>query len=205
MGRSKVCLMEADAEAPVAAEKLLDDVTSNTDSESELKSSTIGTALNMLNELEGSGLLGLPYGVRLIGWSAIGCMAVAGSMAGMTGYLIAGCMVDSDGARVRSSYPEVGKACYGARGEQFVALVQTSNLLCVGVVYLVLLGQTMNSVYSITDSVVISHFDQRSWTLIATVCVLPTVHLGGYGHLTLLSALGITCLTAIIVLGISCS
>ena len=41
-----------DAEAPVAAEKLLDDVTSNTDSEPELKSSTIGTALNMLNELE---------------------------------------------------------------------------------------------------------------------------------------------------------
>ena len=28
-------------------------------------------------------------------------------MAGITGYLIAGCMVDSDGARVRSSYPEV--------------------------------------------------------------------------------------------------
>ena len=69
----------------------------------------------------------------------------------------------------------------------------------------VLLGQTMDSVYSITDSDVISHFDQRFWTLIATLCVLPTVHLGGYGHLTLLSALGITCLTAIIVLGISCS
>ena len=34
-------------------------------------------------------------------------MAVAGAMAGITGYLITGCMVDSDGARVRSSYPEV--------------------------------------------------------------------------------------------------
>lgn len=36
-------------------------------------------SLNMLNELEGAGLLGLPYAMRLSGWWALACMALAGN------------------------------------------------------------------------------------------------------------------------------
>jgi len=50
------------------------------------------TGLNMLNELEGAGLLGLPYALKLGGWLSLGCLALVGCMAGLTGWLLAMCM-----------------------------------------------------------------------------------------------------------------
>jgi hypothetical protein len=50
------------------------------------------TGLNMLNELEGSGLLGLPYALSICGWGSVGCLIAVGIMAGFTGYALAKCM-----------------------------------------------------------------------------------------------------------------
>ena len=55
---------------------------------------TFQTGLNMLNELEGAGLLGLPYATKLCGWISLGMMGVVGLVAGFTGYLLAMCMYD---------------------------------------------------------------------------------------------------------------
>ena len=162
----------------------------------------------MLNELEGAGLLGLPYAMRLSGYWALGCMALAGSMASWTGWALAECMYDERGQRVRTKYDEVGRDTYGERGQRLVLLVQMCNLVAVGVVYLVLIGSTMHAVHPIvsnTELPWLSHADQRLWTLVAVLFVLPTVHIGGYRKLALLSALGIGCLMAIIVVGLACS
>lgn len=84
--------------------------------------SACATGLNMLNELEGSGLLGLPYAVRLCGWGAFACLGVVGVLAGFTGYLLAMCMYSDAGfrTRVRDTYHGVGEACYGATGSNVV-------------------------------------------------------------------------------------
>ena len=134
-------------------------------------------------------------------------------MAGFTGFALAMCMYDGSGRRVRQSYAAVGKACYGAAGERAVVVVQMLNLVSVGVVYLVLLGETMSSVGlpilrpGETQSpdgawAWLPLADRRLWTLTATAAVFPTVHLGGYKKLSFMSALGLICLTTIMVLGI---
>lgn len=129
-------------------------------------------------------------------------------MASWTGFALADCMYDETGNRVRSKYTDVGQAVFGRRGENFVLWVQMSNLCAVGVVYLVLIGSTMHSVQPlISDSSLswLSHADQRLWTMVAVCFVMPTVHMGGYKKLAALSALGILCLLAIIVVGTGCA
>lgn len=160
------------------------------------------TAMNLLNELEGSGLLGVPYAIGLAGWGSLICMIIVGTMAGYTGYILAKCMYDpASGRRVRSSYAAVGRACFGEAGERFVALVQMTNLVFVGIVYLVLMSSALDSVYSLSSTdPVKSH---RMWTLVCLAAVMPTVHIGGYKGVAILSKLGLVCLTGIIAFGIA--
>ena len=110
---------------------------------------TLQTALNMLNELEGAGLLGIAYTFWLAGWASVACLVMCGVMAGYTGYCLAMCMYDANGVRVRDTYPKVGLACFGVRGEQIVLLTQMTNLMSVCIVYLVLIGSTLDSVYKL--------------------------------------------------------
>ena len=50
----------------------------------------------------------LPYAMLLGGPAGcLGCMLLAGAMAGFTGYALAECMYDETGKRVRTRYPEV--------------------------------------------------------------------------------------------------
>eukprot|EP00940_MAST-03C_sp_MAST-3C-sp2_P001592 g1592.t1 len=167
--------------------------------------SAFETGMNMLNELEGSGLLGLPYAASLCGlWAAIACLIVVGSIAGLTGFILAACMYDSlDSAskrRVCASYAEVGRRAFGKSGERAVVFVQMINLLFVGVVYLVLIGNTMHSVVNIISDN--STTDKRLWTCIAFGVCFPTVHLGGYKKVAWMSLIGLVCLGGIIVCGV---
>ena len=181
---------------------------------------TLQTGLNMMNELEGAGLLGLPYAAKLCGWVSLGMMGVVGVVAGFTGYLLAMCMYEgrsggrsqpaprvSDGRRVRDSYAAVGEACFGAGGKLLVKTVQVSNLVAVGVVYLVLIGASLATLSPLPlPASIAAHLpqaDHRLWTAIATAAALPTVHIGGYKKLAALSALGLLCLTAVIVVGVA--
>ena len=163
------------------------------------KASSVQTAANLLNELEGSGLLGLPYAIALAGWGAVGCLVVVGTMAAFTGWCLARCMYDPNThERVRSTYKSVGEACFGERGGRAVVIVQMLNLCSVGVVYLVLMSETLSELAPICN-------DRRVWAGICTAAVLPTVHIGGYKKLSVMSYLGLLCLATIIVLGISSS
>ena len=115
---------------------------SNSDDEKKDGASVIETALNMLNELEGQGLLGLPYAASLIGYEAAASTLVfVGLLAAYTGYLINGCMYDSTDVksrnRVSSSYSDLGRRTFGKWGELIVMFVQMTNLCFVGVVYIV--------------------------------------------------------------------
>ena len=174
------------------------------------RATALQTGLNMLNELEGAGLLGIAYTFALAGWASVGCLVAVGLMAGYTGYCLALCMYDGDGIRVRDNYKAVGRACFGTRGEVVVLLTQMSNLLSVGVVYLVLVGSTLSSVYTIADQhdpmwSWLPSANRRVWTSLATLAVMPTVHIGGYRKVSALSAAGTLILLAIVITGISIS
>ena len=170
------------------------------------RATTLQTVFNLANELEGAGLLGLPYTFRLGGWASAACMVLCGTMAGFTGYCIAMCMYDEKGVRVRATYRSVGLACFGRAGELTVFLMQITNLVCVGVVFLVLIGSTLHSAHQLIGDesgsgdgasgsasilgLTISRADRRLWTALATCAALPTVHIGGFRKLAYLSMAG---------------
>ena len=106
------------------------------------------TGLNMLTELEGQGLLALSYTYVYSGWASVGCLLLCGLMAGFTGYTLAMCMYDQRGVRVRDTYAAAGRACFGPAGARAVLVTQMTNLVMVCVVYLVLIGSTLDSVHS---------------------------------------------------------
>eukprot|EP00750_Incisomonas_marina_P012970 INCI17193.6.p1 GENE.INCI17193.6~~INCI17193.6.p1 ORF type:complete len:518 (-),score=63.53 INCI17193.6:719-2272(-) len=173
------------------------------DASGDQGSSVLQTGLNMLNELEGAGILGLPYAIKLCGWVSLICLGSVGFMAGFTGYILAMCMYEpGTGKRVRDSYAAVGLAAFGQSGLVAVRIVQLANLLSVAVVYLVLVGSSMEILLPLgLEAAWLPLADRRMWTAAATVVVLPTVHLGGYKKLALMSALGLLCLFAVLVLG----
>ena len=171
------------------------------------QATTLQTGLNMLNELEGAGLLGMAYTFALAGWASVGCLVVCGMMAGYTGHCLAMCMYDGKGVRVRDTYRAVGHACFGPWCELSVLVVQMTNLVSVGIVYLVLIGSTLDSVYALVDQQDpawswLANAGRRVWSALATLAVLPTVHIGGYRKVSALSAAGTLILLAIVVMGI---
>jgi vesicular inhibitory amino acid transporter len=164
------------------------------------------TCANLFNELEGLGLLGLPYAIRLVG--VVGgtlCMACAGLLATATGVFIAKSMYDKDGSRICSSYGDLGEVYFGKRGRLLVELVQQTNLLMVGIVFLVLIGSTLDTAFPNAIGADELFNGARLWKAIATVIVLPTVHLGGLSRIALLSYVSIVSLgTAVVLVLVSC-
>ena len=166
--------------------------------------SSFETGLNMLNELEGQGLLGLPYAASIVGVvPASVSLVLVGAFAAFTGYLINGCMYDSTDTnkrtRVSSSYADLARRTFGSSGERFCTLVQMTNLSFVGVVYLVLMGNALHNVYSVLDD---DMNDRRLWIAISTLAAFPTVHLGGYKKISLLSFIGLVSIISIFVVGV---
>ena len=87
-------------------------------------------------------------------------------------------MMSNDCLRTGAWIPTVGRA-----GERGVKLVQMCNLVAVGVVYLVLIGASMD-ILAPLHHVLPPQFSgslagRRVWTAIATAAAIPTVHIGG--------------------------
>jgi vesicular inhibitory amino acid transporter len=80
--------------------------------------------------------------------------------------------------------------------------MQMANLVSVGIVYLVLVGSTMNILCPLDHG---STNGRRIWTAATTAVVLPTVHIGGYKKLSVLSFFGILSLFSIMGIGIFAS
>ena len=166
-------------------------------------------------------MLGMPYAVGLVGGAPGGaaCILGVGAAAGFTGVLLSRCMYapreprgEGEGAgglapgRVRDSYAAVGGACFGPRGRALVLCAQMLNLNLVASSYLVLMGSCLSFVLPPPQRLLLGAewggaHGTRAWTAVAALACLPTVHLGGYKRLTVLSALGILCLLSIVALG----
>ena len=114
--------------------------------------SLVGTALNIANTLEGMGLLGLPYAVRLAGGYAFGAIAVVCATSCWTAVVIAATLYDpvpaaaggtqqrggSNGGargvrwvRARTSYVENATAAFGPAGGVVTLVIQVGTLVSV--------------------------------------------------------------------------
>ena len=72
--------------------------------------SVAGTMMNLMNCLEGMGILAMPYCMLQLGWAAVPLTAVVGLVSAYTASLLVRCMYNSDPALLRTQIEGAGSA-----------------------------------------------------------------------------------------------
>ena len=152
------------------------------------------TFFNLFNQVEGLGLLGLPYAFRLGGYTMVPLMVLVAIVSCATGEMLSYCLYDKNGVRVRNSYHELAAAAFGDRMKWSVLALQLLGLVGVCITYLVLIA---NAIRSFIGVAVIS---QTVATAIATGCCLPLIHFKGLAKVAYLSVVGVLVLGIVMVM-----
>lgn len=165
--------------------------------ETKGKSSLWKTVVNLMSDMEGTGLLGLPYVIAHIGLAAIVALLLVPFIAFYTGAILIDCLYEKNHAgervRCRSNYRELGEACWPRFGGAIVAAVQLIDLFLLASLYLVLCASLSSSIFPglpLSDKV---------WMLIAAVIGLPTIFLKNLSQVAWLSLLSVVALLVAVI------
>nr|XP_006811543.1 PREDICTED: vesicular inhibitory amino acid transporter-like [Saccoglossus kowalevskii] len=156
-------------------------------------SSTWLAAWNVANCIQGAGILSLPYAVKEGGYAAIITHLMLTAFGCYTCKILANCLYETetneDGTtrqvRVRSSYADIGDACWKNWGGRFINYVQLIDLIAVAALYLELPGFLM------TDAFPNAGISQLAWTVITAFVVLPSIFLRTLTMIAWLSMLAV--------------
>lgn len=128
---------------------------------------------NVTNLIQGTGILGVPYAVRMGGWAAVAANAIIAFLCCYTGKLLIECLYEKSKRtgqvkRVRVNYPEVGEAVWPGWGNRIVSIVQFCEMFGGVISYLVLLGTIFSDImYKYAP------FDIYTWCTISACIALP--------------------------------
>lgn len=130
---------------------------------------------NVTNLIQGTGILGVPYAVRMGGWAAVAANAKIAFLCCYTGKLLIECLYERSRQtkmlkRVRVNYPEVGEAVWPGWGNRIVSAVQFCEMFGGVISYLVLLGTIFSDILSKYKSL---NFDIYTWSSICACIALP--------------------------------
>lgn len=130
---------------------------------------------NVTNLIQGTGILGIPYAVKLGGWAAVVSIFVCGFLCCYTGKLLIDCLYEeSKGTgqrkRVRVNYPEIGEAVWAGWGNKIVSIVQVCEMSGIAVTYIVLLATIFLDFFHNQTSM-----DVYEWTVVVACFVLPGI------------------------------
>ena len=97
------------------------------------KASAFLAGWNVSNLIQGTGILGVPYAIRLGGWAGVVACFVIAFLCCHTGKLLVSCMYETSKKtgikrRLRVNYPEVAEAVWKRHGFTIVSIV---SLLCI--------------------------------------------------------------------------
>lgn len=165
------------------------------------KSSMWQAWANLMSDIEGTGLLGLPYVIAQSGLVAIAALLFVPFIAFYTGIILINCLYDTNDAgervRARSNYKELGAACSPRFGAAVVTTVQLIDLLLLASLYLVLAASLASGIFSG------SPLSEKVWMIIAAAIGLPTIFVKSLSQVAWLSLLGVIALfvAVIVVLG----
>ena len=152
-------------------------------------SSTLKAAMNLLNYIEGVGLLALPYSIKKGGITAVISLFLLPIITWYAGKVLAESLYDSDEKkgkiRARSTWKEIGDAIYPKYAGKIVTWTQDIGFVFVAVSYLILCGSlTSHALPTVPLS-------QTSWTCFAALLILPTMFLKSYSQIAWLSTISI--------------
>ncbi|KAL9967095.1 hypothetical protein ACROYT_G025260 [Oculina patagonica] len=128
---------------------------------------------NVTNLIQGTGILGVPYAVRMGGWAAVAANAIIAFLCCFTGKLLIECLYvkskrTGQVKRVRVNYPEVGEAVWPGWGNRIVSIVQFCEMFGGVISYLVLLGTIFSDILH-----KYAPFDIYTWCAISACIALP--------------------------------
>lgn len=100
---------------------------------------------NVTNLIQGTGILGIPYAVKLGGWAAVVAIVICGCLCCYNGKLLIECLYEDSKRtgqkkRVRVNYPDVGEALWPGWGNKIVSIVQVCEMSGIAVTYIVLMA-----------------------------------------------------------------
>ena len=152
-------------------------------------SSTWKATMNLLNYIEGVGLLALPYSIKKGGITAVISLFVLPIIYWYAGKVLSESLYDGDEKkgkiRARSTWKEIGDAIYPKYAGKIVAWNQDIGFVLAAVGYLILCGSlTFHALPTIPLS-------QTSWTCFASLLILPTMFLKSYSQIAWLSTISI--------------
>lgn len=148
-------------------------------------------AANFICDVEGTGLLGLPFAVLNGGVAALAALIIVPVICCYTGTVMIQCLYGDSSTpggrklRLRSSIEELGEACWPGIGRKVVLALQSTELLMLSASYLVLCGTFLDYAFPTLP------FTKILWSCIGTAVVLPTVFLKSLSNVAWLSLIGI--------------
>ncbi|KAL9953591.1 hypothetical protein ACROYT_G041034 [Oculina patagonica] len=167
------------------------------DKEPAGKSSLWKAVVNLMSDMEGTGLLDLPYVIAHSGLVAIAALLVIPFITYYTGAILIDCLYEKNEAgeriRIRSNYKELGRACWPRFGGTIVAAVQMISLFLLASLYLVLCASLTSSIFPRLP------LSDKVWMLIAAAIGLPTIFVKNLSQVAWLSLLSVTALLVAVI------
>ena len=163
-------------------ETKIDDKNNMEDDNDTKATSSFGSAvLNTFNTMVGVGTLSLPFALRHGGWVMLILLFVVYILATQAARLI-GIMMDDDHSL--KSYGDIAMKAFGKRGMALVTLIFSIELFCACGMFLVLTGDTLNSIFP--------QYSQQTFVLFSSIFMIPTALTTRLDFLAYLSFLGMT-------------
>lgn len=148
-------------------------------------------AVNFICDVEGTGLLGLPYAVLNGGVASLAALVIVPVICCYTGIIMVQCLYGERSVpgrpkpRLRSSIEELGEACWPGVGRKVVLALQNTELLMLSSSYLVLCGSFLDYAFPALP------LTKIVWSCIGAAVVLPTVFIKSFSNVAWLSLIGI--------------
>eukprot|EP01135_Chromosphaera_perkinsii_P003974 Nk52_evm17s265 gene=Nk52_evmTU17s265 len=154
---------------------------------------------NLISAVMGAGILGLPRAFANSGWYGLIVLTVVTVVQGYTGMLVSYCLLAFPSV---NTYKDLGFAVAGKWGKYIVLGSQMVQCFGVSILYLVLAGSNMDSLFSFWEG---NH--QIVFTAIAVAIVLPTVFFRTMKEVAIVSIFGVcsSILAAFFIFGASVS
>ena len=153
--------------------------------------------VNLMSDIEGTGLLALPYVIAQSGLVAIAAIAVVPFIAFYTGAILIDCLYDKNDTgervRVRSNYKQLGEACSPRFGGTIVSAIQLVDLFLLASLYLVLCASLSTGIFPDLP------LSDKVWMLIAAALGLPTLFVKNLSQVAWMSLLSVIALMVAVI------
>ncbi|KAI8929207.1 transmembrane amino acid transporter protein-domain-containing protein [Entophlyctis helioformis] len=113
--------------------------------------------------IAGTGILQIPYALRLSGWIGLPVLLFAAIVNDYTGKLLVRCLYHH-GQRINGGYPDIGRIAFGSVGEGIVQVFYNTILVGCTCLYLILAGMNLETLVGVLD--------QKAWILVCSAVIL---------------------------------